>query len=56
LQLLSDGRAPKAKLFGFVGHTEYAVLRAVIPVGIATGIALRQDGAAIWTIHELGME
>ena len=54
LQLLSDGRAPKAKLFRFMGHAEYAVFRALIPVGIATGIALGKQSTAIWTYHEAG--
>ena len=40
LQLLSDGRAPKAEFFRLVGHSEDAVLRALIPVGVATRIAL----------------
>ena len=51
LELLGYRRAPKAKLFRATGHAKYAVFRALIPIGVATGIALGKDRTAIWTIH-----
>jgi len=51
LQLLGDGRTPKAKLFGVAGHAKHAVFRALIPGGVASGIALSKKGATIWTNH-----